>query len=75
MSREQALIPGATTRSDAILTQREQLTTAVVALHRALNPLLEMLDSKSSVSMKFKVAGDVLTIQLKPGPPNDGGLG
>jgi hypothetical protein len=73
MSREPVL-PGMPTRSEAILTQREQLTSAIVALHRALTPLLEMLDSKSSVSMKFKVGGDSLTIQLKPGPPNDGGL-
>ncbi len=62
------------TRTEAILTAREQLTTAVVALHRALLPLLEMLDSKSTVTMRFKVAGDLLAIQLKPGPPNDGGI-
>jgi hypothetical protein len=67
-------LPGFPTRTEAVLTARENLTTAVVALHRALAPLVEMLDSKSSVSMKFKVSGDTLTINLRPGPPNDGGL-
>ena len=67
-------LPGMPARSAAVQTQREQLTTAVVALHRALEPLTEMLDSKASVSMRFKVAGDTITVQLKPGPPNDGGL-
>jgi hypothetical protein len=73
VSREPTL-PGMPTRTEAVLTARENLTTAVVGLHRALAPLVEMLDSKSSVSMKFKVSGDTLTINLRPGPPNDGGL-
>ena len=73
MSKD-ATLPGMPTRSEAALTQREQLTIAVVQLHRALAPLAEMLDSKASVSMKFKVAGDAITVGLKPGPPNDGGL-
>jgi hypothetical protein len=67
-------LPGMPGRSEQILTQREKLTTAVVALHRALEPLCEMLDSKCSVSMKFKVGGDTVTVQLRPGPPNDGDL-
>jgi hypothetical protein len=71
---KEPVLPGMPTRSETVLTQREQLTTAVVALHRALEPLTEMLDSKASVSMRFKVAGDTIVVQLKPGPPNDGGL-
>jgi hypothetical protein len=69
-----ATLPGFPTRTEAVLTARENLTTAIVQLHRALLPLAEMLDSKCSVSMKFKVGGDIITVQLRPGPPNDGSL-
>jgi hypothetical protein len=68
-----AKLPGMPGRSEAILTQREQLTTAVVALHRALWPLAEFLDSKASVTIRRTVSGDMMTITLKPGPRNDGG--
>ena len=66
-------LPGMPGRSEAILSQREQLTTAVVALHRALSPLAEFLDSKASVTIRRTVGGDTMTITLKPGPRNDGG--
>jgi hypothetical protein len=58
-------------RSEQTLQRRAHITAAVVELHRAMSPLLEVLDSKAAISMKFKVAGDGITVSIKPGPPND----
>lgn len=58
-------------KSEETLQRRAHITAAVVELHRAMTPILEVLDSKATVSMKFKVAGDDVTVTIKPGPPND----
>ena len=67
-------LPGMPQRSNEALSQREAITTAVVQLHHAMQSLVEMLDSNASVSMKFKVRGDMLTVCIKPGKSNDGGF-
>jgi hypothetical protein len=68
---DQQKFPGTPHRSNETIQRRAHITAAVVELHRAMEPLLEVLDSKASISMKFKVAGDDVTISIKPGPPND----
>ncbi len=70
MSNDQRL-PGMRSRTEEQLQRRAHITAAVVELHRAVTPLLEVLDSKASITMKFKVAGDDVTVSVKPGPPND----
>ena len=64
-------LPGFPKRSEETLTRREAITTAVCALHRAMLPVLEVMDHKASISMKFKVAGDDVVVSIKPGKPND----
>jgi hypothetical protein len=66
----QEKLPGSG-RTAEQLQRRAHITAAVVELHRAVSPLLEVLDSKASITMKFKVAGDDVTVSVKPGPPND----
>jgi len=71
MSGEQEHLPGHPRKPTEAIARRAHITAAVVELHRAMTPLLEVLDSKASISMRFKVAGDDVTVSIKPGPPND----
>lgn len=64
-------LPGMKGRTAEQIERRARITAAVVELHRAVTPLLEVLDSKASITMKFKVAGDDVTVSIKPGTPND----
>ncbi len=70
MSNDKRL-PGMRGRTEEQLQRRAHITAAVVELHRAVSPLLDVQDSKASITMKFKVAGDDVTVSVKPGPPND----
>ncbi|HXA82128.1 MAG TPA: hypothetical protein VNY56_03420 [Methylomirabilota bacterium] len=68
---DQPRLPGTPGRTDKTLERRAHITAAVCELHRAMSPILEILDSKCPVTMKFKVSGDDVTVSIKPGPPND----
>lgn len=52
---------------------RERIRQAVIAVHKACVPMLEVIDSNATIRMSFRIAGDTLTIQLQPGKPNDEG--
>ena len=58
-------------RNPKAVEQREQITQAVVQLHTAMRPILDVLDSKAAVSMSFNVAGDKVKVTVTPGEPND----
>ena len=64
-------LPGHRRRTPEQIERRARMTAAVVELHRAVMPVLEALDSQASIKMKFHVAGDELTVHLKPGKAND----
>ncbi len=57
-------MPGPTLHS---IEKREEITTAVIALHAAMSPLLEFLDDRCTLQMSFKVSGDKLTVKIIPG--------
>jgi hypothetical protein len=64
-------LPGMPGKTNEQLQRRAHITAPVVELHRAVSPLPEVLDSKASITMKFKAAGDDVSVSIKPGPPND----
>jgi hypothetical protein len=68
---EEPKLPGMPGRSKISLERRERLIAAIVEVHRALVPMLEVLNSDSSLTMRFKVAGDALTVSIKPGKSAD----
>jgi uncharacterized protein (DUF362 family) len=68
---EQPRLPGHKSRTPEQIERRAHIGAAVVELHRAISPLLEVLDSKATITMHFKVAGDEVTVSIKPGKPND----
>ena len=68
---EQGRIAGTPSRTQEQIERRARISAAVVALHAAIAPLLEVLDSRASITMHFKVAGDDVAVSVKPGKPND----
>ncbi len=55
----------------AAIEHRAQIGAAAVQLHRAMRPILEILDSQAVISMTFKVAGDTVKVSITPGKSND----
>jgi hypothetical protein len=69
---DQARIPGMKGPSEETLNRRAHITAAIVELHRSIEPLLEVLDSKATITLRFRVGGDDVAVTVKPGKPNDG---
>jgi hypothetical protein len=64
-------LPGFPKKSADAIERRARIGAAVVNLHREIAPLLEVLDSKASIAMTFKVGGDTMKVSVVPGKPND----
>ena len=64
-------LPGMPARSPETIERRERIAAAIASLHRELNAITEALESNATITMRFKVAGDDLSVTLKPGKPND----
>jgi len=64
-------LPGFPAKSPEAIEQRALIGRAIVELHRAMRPILEILDSQAVITMTFKVAGDTVKATLTPGKAND----
>jgi hypothetical protein len=70
MSNERTF-PGFPEKPAAAIEQRAKIGRAVIEVHSAMRPILDILDSQATISMAFKVAGDTVKVSITPGKPND----
>ncbi len=64
-------LPGFPRKPSEAIAMRDRIRVAVIELHRAMQPLLEILGSSDALAMTFTVAGDKLKVSLTPGKAND----
>lgn len=70
MTAERTL-PGFPAKPSEAIAIRDRIRVAAIELHRAMQPLLEILGSSDALAMTFTVAGDKLKVSLTPGKAND----
>lgn len=64
-------LPGFPAKPAAAIAQRNRIGVAAIDLHRAMTPLLEILDSRCQLTMIFSIGGDKLRVTVTPGKASD----
>lgn len=63
--------PGFPSKPTEAIIIRDRIRVAIIELHTAMRPMLEVLGSSDKLTMNFTVAGDKMQVSLAPGKPND----